>query len=92
MSGGQLIGFFAVVGGTLVAICTISGALWTGVRFAELRARRVELEAGLKRDMLARGMSAEEIERVLAAGQPKTSSCSSARAPRPEPAGHKSCV
>jgi hypothetical protein len=30
--------------------------------------RKSELDAELKRDMIARGMSAEEIERVLAAG------------------------
>jgi hypothetical protein len=29
-----------------------------------------ELDASLKRDMIARGMSAEEIERVLAAESP----------------------
>jgi hypothetical protein len=31
------------------------------------RMRKDELDAGLKQDMIARGMSAEEIERVLAA-------------------------
>ena len=30
--------------------------------------RKSELDAELKRDMIARGMSADEIERVLAAG------------------------
>ncbi len=33
--------------------------------------RRDELDASLKQDMIARGMSAVEIERVLAAGRKK---------------------
>jgi hypothetical protein len=34
------------------------------------RWRKSELDAELKREMIARGMSADEIERVLAAGSP----------------------
>jgi len=33
--------------------------------------RRAEMEANLKRDMIARGMSADEIQRVLDAGKGK---------------------
>jgi len=80
MNGGELIGFFAVVGGMFIAASAIIGGLWSSVRLAEFRARQVELETALKQDMLNRGMSADEIERVIAAGQPKTSSCARSRA------------
>ncbi len=42
--------------------------------------RRTELEILLKREMVSRGMSAEEIERVLAAG---SSSCERKAEPAP---------
>ncbi len=71
MSGGELIGFFSVVGGMTIALCAIIGGLWATVRNAEFQTRQVELQTALKQDMLNRGMSAEEIERVIAAGQPK---------------------
>jgi hypothetical protein len=76
MHGGELIGFFAVVGALVIAVSAIVGGLWASVRLAEFRTRRAELEAGLKQDMLSRGMSVDEIERVIAAGQPKSPSCS----------------
>lgn len=48
--------------GAIVLICTVPVVChyWC-------ENRRAEQEAALKRDMLQRGMSAEEIERVLAA-------------------------
>jgi hypothetical protein len=76
MNGGQLIGFFAVVGSMLLAVVSIVGGVWVSVRSAEFRARRHELDVGLKRDMINRGMSVDEIERVLAAGRAKDSACS----------------
>jgi hypothetical protein len=58
---GELIGLTAVVGGLLC------GALGI-VMGVGLAIRRTELEAGLKRSMLERGMSAEEIRMVMDAG------------------------
>jgi hypothetical protein len=58
---GELIGLTAVVGGLMC------GALGI-VMGVGLAIRRTELEAGLKRSMLERGMSAEEIRIVIHAG------------------------
>jgi hypothetical protein len=58
---GQLIGLVAVVGGL---VCGIVGI----VMGVGLEIRRAELAAGLKKDMLERGMSAEEIRIVMEAG------------------------
>ena len=80
MNGGELIGFFAVVGGMFIAASAIIGGIWSSVRLAEFRARQLELETALKQDMLNRGMSADDIERVVAAGQSKSSSCKGSRA------------
>jgi uncharacterized membrane protein len=49
-----------VVGGSIVAA-------WQAIRSAEIKARVKEAELALKQDMIARGMSADEIERVLGA-------------------------
>jgi hypothetical protein len=57
--------FFGIVisvgGAFLVAIVAIIVGSWSQVR-------RREMDTSLKQEMLARGMSAEEIERVLSAG------------------------
>jgi hypothetical protein len=58
---GELIGLTAVVGGL---ICGMVGILM-GVGLA---LRKTELAAGLKKSMLERGMSAEEIRMVMDAG------------------------
>ena len=71
LDGGELIGFFSVVGGLAVAVIAIIGGCWTASRKAEARTRQVEVEAALKQDMLNRGMSAQDIERVLNAGHVK---------------------
>jgi hypothetical protein len=55
---------FAVI---LISIIAIVCFFWAFVRRAEIRARQVACEASLKQDMLNRGMSADEIERVLRA-------------------------
>jgi hypothetical protein len=60
-NAGELIGLTAVVGGLMC------GALGI-VMGVGLAIRRTELEAGLKRSMLERGMSAEEIRMVMEAG------------------------
>ena len=46
----------------IAAICIVPSVL-----FYMRSVKQDQLEADLKRDMIARGMSAEEIERVLAA-------------------------
>jgi hypothetical protein len=68
-SPGQLTGLVAVVMGPLIAIVAIVSASWARVRRNELQAHIAEMEAALKQQMIERGMSADEIERVLAAGQ-----------------------
>jgi hypothetical protein len=69
LNGGEVIGFTAVVGGLAIAIIAVIAGSWASVRQAEVRGRMAEYDAALKQDMLARGMSAAEIERVLAAGR-----------------------
>jgi hypothetical protein len=54
-----LIPLVAIVGGLLIPIVYLIG-----------RMRQTELEINLKYEMVARGMSAEEIERVLRASGP----------------------
>ena len=58
---GHLIGLVAVVGGLACGIVAI-------VMGVGLEIRRVELTTALKKDMLERGMSAEEIRIVMEAG------------------------
>ena len=57
----HLIGLVSVVGGL---VCGIVGI----VMGVGLEIRRVELAAALKKDMLERGMTAEEIRIVMEAG------------------------
>lgn len=68
-----LLVFFVVTGVTLIATTLITQ--WR-------KHRQAEMDAALKQEMLQRGMSAEEIERVLAAGRPKKSENSNASACR----------
>jgi hypothetical protein len=68
-SPGQLIGLTAVLIGPLIAITAIVSAAWARVRKIEAQAQIAEMEAALKQQMIERGMSADEIVRVLAAGQ-----------------------
>jgi hypothetical protein len=53
--------WFAIV---IIACLPIVAECWR-------KMRRDELDAGLKQEMIARGMSADEIERVLAARSDK---------------------
>lgn len=62
---------FGIIGG-VVALTAIIAGCWYGIRETEIKARQKETQArlkeaelALKQDMLSRGMSAEEIERVL---------------------------
>jgi hypothetical protein len=55
---GELIGLTAVVGGLICG--TVAIVMGVG-----LAIRKTELEAGLKKTMLERGMSAEEIRMVM---------------------------
>jgi hypothetical protein len=57
---GEVIGFVAVVGGLLCGMVAIIGHFWYELR-------RTEAESALKQEMLARGMSAEDIRTVLEA-------------------------
>lgn len=64
LSGGQVVGFFALLG------VFLWGALIIAQRFyaQAQKTRRAEIDAALKQEMLSRGMSAEEIQMVCAAG------------------------
>ncbi|HVK17710.1 MAG TPA: hypothetical protein VM533_12240, partial [Fimbriiglobus sp.] len=64
LSGGQFIGLVAVILGvlfvTLSSLASIIAPNWR-------KARQAEAEALLKRDLIAAGFSADEIERVVRA-------------------------
>jgi hypothetical protein len=51
----------SVSGGLLIGLVAVLGGIWSDVR-------KREIAAGLKHDMLNRGMSAEEIRTVVDAG------------------------
>jgi surface antigen len=68
-SPGHLISMVAIVMGPLIAIVAIVSASWARVRRAETHVQIAEMEAALKQQMIERGMSADEIVRVLEAGQ-----------------------
>jgi hypothetical protein len=57
---GALIALVAILSGALIAIIAVLAGNWAGVR-------RTEVDAALKQDMLNRGFSAADIERVLRA-------------------------
>ena len=57
---GLLIPCLAIAGGVLIAVVAILNHTWR-------RHREAELEASLKQDMLNRGMSADDIVRVIRA-------------------------
>jgi hypothetical protein len=64
-NAGELIGLVAVGGGILIGLlCGVTAIVtdfWQKIR-------RAEIAAALKRDMLSRGMSSEEIRTVIEAG------------------------
>jgi hypothetical protein len=53
-----IIPVLAIAGGIVISLVSIISTQWR-------KARQAELETALKQDMLSRGFSAEEIERVL---------------------------
>ena len=57
---GLLIPCLAIAGGVLIAVVAILSSAWR-------RNRQAEIESALKQDMLNRGMSADEIVRVVRA-------------------------
>ena len=57
-NSGELIGLVSIVGGLLLGAFVIAVHYWHKVR-----------ETELKRELVARGMSAEEIKTVLEAGE-----------------------
>jgi hypothetical protein len=58
---GEWIGFMIVGGGLLIGLIAVAGGIWSDVR-------KKEIAAALKHDMLERGMSADDICKVLEAG------------------------
>ena len=58
LSGAQVLGLTAIVFGILYLIADTVAANWS-------RVRRLEAETALKRELLAAGKSAEEIEQVV---------------------------
>ena len=58
---GELIGLTAVVGAYFCGLVGIVMGIWLAIR-------KTELTVGLKKSMLERGMSAEEIRMVMEAG------------------------
>src|SRR5262249_51938353 len=73
---GLLIVFVALVCGTLIAVSAILCHHWSVVRQAET-------EASLKQDMLNRGLSVDEIERVIKASAQVAKAQASADKPDP---------
>ena len=61
---GEMIAFVSICGGTVIGLSVILASIWHKIRSEENA-------AALKKDMLDRGMTAEEIKMVLDAG-PKT--------------------
>jgi hypothetical protein len=57
----SILGILVVFGGLFIGFVAVAGGVWSDVR-------KKEILAGLKHDMLERGMSADEIQKVLDAG------------------------
>jgi hypothetical protein len=55
---GEVIGLFAVLGGLLTAVAVVGTIVWSIVRHAEIK-------ANLKRDLVQRGFTVEQIERLV---------------------------
>ena len=77
---GGLIAIAAVCGGLLIPVVAIITSQWARIRRDEMHARQVETEAALKQQMFERGMSADEIVRVLECGQSRPASAEQTRA------------
>jgi hypothetical protein len=57
LDGGEILGLVAITGGVLVAVIAIVMGVWSSMHHASH-------QTALKREMLARGMSIDEIERL----------------------------
>lgn len=65
MAPGELIGLVAVAGWLLIGLVAVVMGIWLGLR-------RAEMTFALKKDMLDRGMTPEEIRIVMEAGSKKS--------------------
>jgi hypothetical protein len=61
LNSGELMFLFILSGGFICALSGIVAGAW-------LKNRQLEIDANLKKDMLSRGMSSEEIRAVIEAG------------------------
>jgi hypothetical protein len=69
---GEVIGLLALAGGMIVGLILGIMGILLGFYTQRLKYRHAEILAGLKQDMLNRGMSANEICIVLEAGTKST--------------------
>ncbi|MSU76831.1 MAG: hypothetical protein EXS16_01925 [Gemmataceae bacterium] len=67
----ELVPLVSVIGGVIFLTSIIVAGHWEKVRRAETQARVREAELALKHDLLECGMSADDIVRVIEAGQKK---------------------
>jgi hypothetical protein len=65
LNPGEMIAIVSICGGLLITLLSVRLGTWHKVRSEEIAAE-------IKRDMLDRGMSADEIKTVLDAGPRKT--------------------
>ncbi len=70
LSGDEFLGFIAIVGAFACGLVLGAAALGLGFYHQAHQTRRVESLNALKQDMLARGMTADDIVIILAAGVP----------------------
>ncbi len=67
----ELVPLVAIVGGVIFLTTIIVTSHWASVRRSETKGRLREAELALKQEMIERGMSADDIIRVIDAGQRK---------------------
>jgi hypothetical protein len=70
------------LGFVIISAVAIVCYFWARVRRADIQARQIACEASLKQDMLNRGMSADDIERVLKTSVGGTTADSFGKAPQ----------
>jgi hypothetical protein len=81
LNNGELLFLVILMGGFLLILVGILASAW-------LKARQLEVDAALKKDMLTRGMSSDEIRTVIEAGSrgKQTAAILHAMAKQPEEA------
>ena len=67
----DIIPIISVIGGVIFLTTIIVTSHWASVRRTEIKNRLREAELPLKQEMIERGMSADDIIRVIDAGQRK---------------------